>query len=190
MACGGTAEASSLALAAAEAWWVLPAIGAPTLCGSPLPVWPTVVRDLVVFLAVEEVLFYYVHFALHEVQYAAVHKIHHRFTAPISVAAVYAHPLEHVIANVLPAAAGPLLMCSHPLTAAGWTLLVVASTMHAHSGLNVPLLSLVSDAAAHDWHHETFRDCYGPLGVLDWLHGTSRAARTARAHRAEDARKR
>jgi len=26
---------------------------------------------------------------------------------------------------------------------------------------------------AHDYHHEVFNKNYGPVGVLDWFHGTS-----------------
>ena len=169
--------AISIALGAVEAWWLLPALGAPRACDAPAPALSTVLTDFVVFLVVEEVLFYYVHRALHEVAYAHVHKVHHRFKAPVSVAAVYAHPLEHVLANVGPAAAGPLLMRSHAFTAAAWTTLVIVSTMNAHSGYKLPFLALVSDAAKHDWHHESSRDCYGPLGLLDWLHGTRRGPR-------------
>ena len=101
----------ALLFAIAQVFVVMPHVGGPPLCGSSeRPSWLVMGRDFIVFLAVEEVLFYYSHRALHEVGYAAIHKFHHNYTAPFGIAAVYAHPVEHVLSNVLPAAMGPLLM--------------------------------------------------------------------------------
>ncbi len=34
-------------------------------------------------------------------------------------------------------------------------------------------MPLFPSPLAHDYHHEVFNKNYGPVGVLDWLHGTA-----------------
>jgi sterol desaturase/sphingolipid hydroxylase (fatty acid hydroxylase superfamily) len=84
--------------------------------GKREPVLPTVgilLRDLVVYVILEEVMFYFSHRALHwNSFYASIHKFHHKFTAPCAIASVYAHPIEHMLSNVIPVAAGNFLKIS------------------------------------------------------------------------------
>jgi len=80
----------------------------PALTVSPfLPSVKEVVRDFAVCLVVREILFYYSHRLGHvPALYKRIHKKHHKFTAPIAPSAEYAHPVEHLIANVIPVIAG------------------------------------------------------------------------------------
>ena len=74
----------------------------------------TLLQDFVVYVAVEEVGFYYGHRIMHHpMLYAPIHKMHHEFTAPIGCAAIYAHPIEHALCNLLPLIMGPFLCESH-----------------------------------------------------------------------------
>ena len=107
---------------------------------------------------------------------------------------MFAHPVEHALANVLPLFAGPALLQSHPVTTALWLWLALTTTLVMHSGYRLPLLP---SNDGHDFHHEVgacvhkwemshvlvmvlppprlqrFTSNFGVLGVLDAFAGTS-----------------
>ena len=65
--------------------------------------------EFVVFILVEEVLFYYSHRALHHpALYRHIHKRHHEWQTPIAIVAMYCHPLEHLVSNVIPVFVGKI----------------------------------------------------------------------------------
>lgn len=138
-----------------------------------LETWPTFTTFLVhifFILLIEECLFYYTHrLAHHPALYRHVHKRHHEFTAPMGMAAIYCHPLEHFLCNLMPAYMGPLLCGSHFAIASVWNVLAVVNTINTHSGYHFPLLP---SPEGHDFHHAHFTNNFGVLGILDWLHGT------------------
>lgn len=135
-----------------------------------LPTPSTLIKDFLFGLAAREITFYYVHRALHHPSiYAHIHKMHHRYTAPISFAAEYAHPVEHILANVLPVALPLTLKGAHFLSLSGFMLFELWQAAADHSGYDIWKLP---PAQIHDLHHEKFRVYYSPLGVMDWVHGT------------------
>ena len=88
-----------------------------------------ILLELPMFIIVEEFGFYYSHILLHsKLLYKSLHKIHHEWTAPVGLAALYAHPLEHILSNLLPIALGPLLLGSHLLTAWLWYVVALVGT--------------------------------------------------------------
>lgn len=89
---------------------------------------------------------------------------HHTWKAPIGIAAIYAHPIEHVVSNVAPVLLGPLLLGSHITVAWLWFAMVILSTCNVHSGYHFPLLP---SPEFHDFHHVKFDSCYGVVGLLD-----------------------
>lgn len=82
--------------------------------------------------------------------YRYIHKIHHEWTAPISVVAIYCHPLEHLFANILPAVIGPVVMGSHVATLMLWIHVAQTSAIISHCGYHLPFLP---SPEAHDFHH-------------------------------------
>ncbi|KAL2793865.1 putative C-4 methylsterol oxidase [Aspergillus keveii] len=136
-----------------------------------LPSLPELTRDIILSLFLREALFYYSHRLLHSrYLYSRIHKQHHRFTAPIALAAQYAHPLEQIFANALPISLPPQLLGSHIVTF--WLFLgyELINTATVHSGYDF----LGGKARMHDAHHEKFNLNYGSIGLLDWAHGTDK----------------
>ncbi|KAJ5211587.1 uncharacterized protein N7498_003233 [Penicillium cinerascens] len=136
-----------------------------------LPPATEVVRDFLISILIRETLFYYSHRLLHVPYfYRRIHKKHHKFTAPIALAAQFAHPLEQIFANALPISLPPQLLRSHVLTF--WLFLAweLFNTATVHSGYDF----FHNKAKMHDLHHEKFNLNYGSIGLLDWVHGTDK----------------
>lgn len=64
-------------------------------------------KDIFIFIIVEELMFFYAHWTLHQPMfYSKIHKVHHQFTAPVALACIYAHPIEVLLGNILPMLTG------------------------------------------------------------------------------------
>ena len=147
----------------------------------PLPSFERFCLDMAVLLLVEEALFYYMHRALHSPRlYGRVHKQHHEWTAPIAVATNYCSPLEHLLSNLIPALAGPLLCGSHLSVIWVWQAIATLTSVNTHSGYHLPFMP---SPEAHDFHHLRFNVNFGVLGLLDWLHGTDGPFRASQQYR-------
>eukprot|EP00697_Spironema_sp_BW2_P012162 gnl/Spiro4/28270_TR13980_c0_g1_i1.p1 gnl/Spiro4/28270_TR13980_c0_g1~~gnl/Spiro4/28270_TR13980_c0_g1_i1.p1 ORF type:complete len:340 (+),score=107.99 gnl/Spiro4/28270_TR13980_c0_g1_i1:138-1157(+) len=137
---------------------------------SPLPSPAEFFWQLPVLLVVEEIGFFYSHRLFHVGSlYRLIHKRHHEFTAPVAHAAMYAHPLENIVANLLPLAVGGLLLRSHVWIWLVWHVLAVVNTCYSHSGYSFPLFH---SSNFHDLHHEQTTVNFGVLEILDRVHGS------------------
>lgn len=169
------------------AWLVARVLAPARGCPSPRAPWSLweFAAHLPVFVVVVDAVFFASHRALHSrALYARVHALHHSFPAPFALAAVYAHPLEHLLSNVACITAGPLLCGSHPATAAAWACLATFSTAASHSGWALPW----SDDR-HDWHHTVPSEHFGTaLMLIDRALGTNARYRAEGGGRRKAAR--
>lgn len=127
------------------------------------------------YVAVNEVLFYYGHWLFHAntLLYRRIHKVHHEFTSPCALTAIYCHPLEFVVLDLIPLGLGVHLLGSHGYTFMLWIVFAVLGTQTHHCGYRWPWIPThAHQPNFHDRHHETFSCNYGAMRILDWLHGT------------------
>jgi len=142
----------------------------PIISIGDLPSMSTAIGHLVFSVVVIEVLFYYFHRMLHYPPiYKRIHKKHHTWVSPVAIAAIYCHPFEQILSNIIPTMAGPFFLGSHILLLWAWIGISVLTTLITHSGYHLPFLV---SAELHDFHHLKFNYNFGVIGLLDKLHGT------------------
>merc|ERR1711920_941959 len=117
--------------------------------------------------------FYFAHRMLHSASlYARFHKQHHEWKGTVSYAAENAHPVEQILANIIPTFGGCLLVGAHPWTFAVWVVERLRESYENHSGYAFrihPVLEFLNitnptSAAEHDFHHTHNSGNFGHRG--------------------------
>jgi sterol desaturase/sphingolipid hydroxylase (fatty acid hydroxylase superfamily) len=112
--------------------------------------------------------FYFTHRFFHQIPYLyrRVHSAHHKWVHPVAVSALDAHPLEHLIGNVVPFLAPVLIV---HMNFQGWLLyshFVTCNTVVSHSGYKI-------FGTDHDIHHKRRTVNFGVgFYLFDRLYGT------------------
>ena len=177
-------------------WLVLPRARRQRIFAAELPDTPTLLWQLAACTAVEDILFYVGHRALHTPWlYKHVHSVHHEWHVTTTLTAEHAHVLEFVISNMGPAVAGPLLFQVHAMTLWMFVVMRVCVSFEEHAGYAFPwspcrLLPCGATVAGHDYHHANngdgiFASEFHVLDALLKTNGSFESVRDARAARAK-----
>ena len=123
-----------------------------------------VLNFAIVFLIADFVT-YWLHRLFHHPKFYWMHKVHHEYTHPLAMGAVYAHPIDYFVVNL-----GPFTLPIFILYPPDWiiqTIVVLAvsiTTIQSHGGY-----TFFDDA--HLKHHKYYKVNYG-LGLMDRVFGT------------------
>jgi sterol desaturase/sphingolipid hydroxylase (fatty acid hydroxylase superfamily) len=146
--------------------------------------WPSaweILWQVIFCMILEDFGFYWSHRFLHwKPIYPYIHKIHHEHRNVVSIASEYAHPVEFILGNVLPANLGIMILGSgiHCYTASLWIIIRIVKTTEAHSGYQFPwsfLTTLPGEAGSdfHNYHHSKFIGNYSSFFLFwDYAMGT------------------
>eukprot|EP00697_Spironema_sp_BW2_P009715 gnl/Spiro4/24700_TR12263_c0_g1_i1.p1 gnl/Spiro4/24700_TR12263_c0_g1~~gnl/Spiro4/24700_TR12263_c0_g1_i1.p1 ORF type:complete len:263 (+),score=50.50 gnl/Spiro4/24700_TR12263_c0_g1_i1:25-789(+) len=142
-----------------------------------IPGWFDLTCRIYVSFVFDDTWHYWAHRALHSTTLYRFHKLHHTYTAPMSIQAEYTHPLETLLTGIgffIPA----FLLCNHIVFLWLWMFLRVAELIDVHSGYDFgfSIFHLMPGYAGprfHDFHHQNFTGNYAPTFVWwDWICGT------------------
>jgi sterol desaturase/sphingolipid hydroxylase (fatty acid hydroxylase superfamily) len=132
--------------------------------------WNIYFVNLFLLINLSNGFFYFTHRLLHVGWlFRMIHYKHHEFTEPIGCATLYAHPIEHLFANVLSFVV-PILMVG----ATSNTILFIAfggTLISIQAHINYPIFPSVN---RHLIHHKYFKCNYGFGGYLDKIFHTFR----------------
>ncbi len=145
--------------------------------GGPSPSFLEIGGQVLLFVFVDDFLYYFTHRAMHQVWlYRRIHSVHHRMVTPWAITGNYMHPAEFLVTSGL-VLLGPLLLGSHLFTLWTWVVVRQWEASEGHCGYAFPwnpsrLLPFFSQGH-HDFHHARFQGNYaGYLGWVDRAMGT------------------
>lgn len=132
-----------------------------TLDIDQLPDGTTIALTLIFCMVCEDFTFHFTHKFLHWRKiYPYIHKIHHTHVTTIGIAAEYAHPIEFVFGNMIPATMGNAILGKHMhfYTMLCWAGVRLGETLDGHCGYEFTwspyrLIPFSNSAQYHDFHH-------------------------------------
>jgi sterol desaturase/sphingolipid hydroxylase (fatty acid hydroxylase superfamily) len=146
-----------------------------------LPSGSEILGQLILCMILEDFAFHHTHQLLHTKQLYWIHKLHHKYHASISIAAVHAHPIEFMVGNLLPSLLGPLLLQQrmHRWSFCVWAVFRSSAALENHSGYEFPwslyqAIPFKAPTEYHDFHHNRNLETYsGVLRFWDMVYGTN-----------------
>lgn len=164
-----------MVLSVTLAWPLLRHAGIKT---GPLPPGWLIAAQVLLFIYLDDFLFYWMHRAFHSPRlYKRIHSWHHRILTPWAITGHYMHPLEYVAIGSL-AMVGPVLLQAHVVTLWVWVIFRQWEAAEGHCGYEFPwtpthLVPGNDGAVHHDFHHLRVRGNYaGFLALVDGACGT------------------
>jgi 4-alpha-methyl-delta7-sterol-4alpha-methyl oxidase len=146
-----------------------------------LPTWPVMLWHIGVYVLVFEVLFYLVHRLLHTPYlFRTVHSLHHRFKAPVPYCGACVHPVEFVLAYIIPNVAAAIVFGFSFPEYVLFLSLEYVHNVHDHCGYAYPWDPFQffdgQNVWNHNEHHKLIRVNYSGAFtmVLDKFMGTYR----------------
>lgn len=128
-----------------------------------------IVIKLLICNVITEIWFFHIHIMVHHPQlYQRIHKLHHEFSHPFGLTAMYCTGYEAVFCNLFAVALGPVMLNISGAYLYTWFGLVAINSTVTHSGFTIGWLI----DGSHDIHHQTFKYNYGTYSILDRIYGT------------------
>ena len=114
-----------------------------------------------------DILFYTTHRIMHVgFLYKKFHKKHHEITKPISISALYLHPVDLIFSNFFPVVLPPYILGHGLIAFSLWIMISIFNTVYiSHQGIK-------NLSEFHDYHHEKSMYNYGAELFMDRLFGT------------------
>jgi sterol desaturase/sphingolipid hydroxylase (fatty acid hydroxylase superfamily) len=140
-------------------------------------------RQIFICVLLNDFSFHFTHKLLHsKFFYQTIHYIHHEYNNPIGITSEYAHPLEYIFSNILPASLGPLVLHNeiHVLGIWAWLIFGICATVEQHSGYEFPfspfgIFPFSFASSYHDYHHTRYKYNYSSNFVFwDYLFGDNK----------------
>ncbi|XP_050237350.1 methylsterol monooxygenase 1-1-like [Mercurialis annua] len=151
-----------------------------------IPTGSEIFMQILVYFLIEDYSNYWIHRFLHSKWgYDKIHHVHHEYSAPIALAAPYAHWAEIVILGI-PSFLGPALVPGHILTYWLWFILRQLEAIETHSGYDIPwsptkFIPFYGGAEYHDYHHHVGRESKSNFASVftycDFIYGTNKGYR-------------
>jgi sterol desaturase/sphingolipid hydroxylase (fatty acid hydroxylase superfamily) len=130
--------------------------------------WHYEIVKVVIYILLADMWFFFLHYFAHtKYIYSYVHKLHHKYTAPVAINALYANPIDFGIISIMSICIGPILIAGHIYTLIIYTFGTILINSISHSGYNIIAMS------SHDTHHQYFNCNYGYGVFMDKLFKTT-----------------
>ena len=117
------------------------------------------IRTIILVMFIDDFLYMIIHRLFHDVKFLyKFHKVHHEYDSPFSMIGEYAHPVEQVLANILPATITFSIVKTHMFVILFWLTYKTYTSAEGHCGFDFPwsfsrVFPFVYYPSYHDFHH-------------------------------------